>query len=328
MKTRLFIAVKVLVSLSLLGYILAQLDWDSLLSRSADITWWGLPVAVAVMLCNYGLGTLRWALLLRNHHPEYRVAALFRPFMIGAFFNNVLPSSTGGDLVRSYYIYRYERNAVSALSPIITERVLGLVVLLAITVTSITLAGAEAVVTRALWLPLNLFLAAGIVGLVIIAIPASYWPLHRLLERLARFRVAALLLRIGEATHGYLRRPALIAGVVMLSVVAQLLVVLCYQLLALAMGITIPFGTLLVVTTIAMITASLPITVGGMGVREITVVALMVRFGVETSEAAATALFFIPVMIVSSLPGLWFYLTRKDARTLMQEAATSRLADG
>jgi hypothetical protein len=75
------------------------------------------PGATAALLGALYTGTIRWTILLRTHNPEYRVNRLFRPYLIAALFNNVMTSSTGGDLIRSYYIYRHSRDAVSAISP-------------------------------------------------------------------------------------------------------------------------------------------------------------------------------------------------------------------
>ena len=74
-----------------------------------------------------------------------------------------------------------------------------------------------------------------------------------------------------------------------------------------------------------MIIASLPISIGGMGVRELAAVALFIRFGISETDAAAVALFFIPVVILASLLGLYFYLTGSDSKELMQEASSGKL---
>jgi len=325
LKKHLILAVKILVSLALLGYIFAQLDWSALIAKAGTMAWWGLPLATATLLTALYLGTIRWAVLLRTHHPEYRANALFRPYLIAALFNNVMPSSTGGDLIRSFYIYRYSGDAVSAVSPVISERVIGLVVMIGINVLAIYFTGSIKVVTAGLWSTLLIALAGSIAVLTLIAIPATYWPIHRQLERLARFRIVAILLRMGESTHGYLTKPGIVFAQLALSVAAQLLAILIYQILAVALDIDISFEVLLVVVPLALIMASLPISIGGMGVREITAVALFTRFGITETDAAAVALFFIPVVILASLPGLYFYLTGSDSKELMQGASSGKL---
>ena len=325
MKKHLILALKIAISVALLGYIATKLDWSALFDTAGSMAWWGLPLATVLLLVTLYLGTVRWAILLRTHHPEYHANRLFRPYLIAALFNNVLPSSTGGDLIRSFYIYRFSGDAVSAVSPVVTERVIGLVVLIAINVLAIYFTDSIAIVSAGLWSPLLIILAGAIGALVLVAIPATYWPLHRLLERLARFRLVAVLLRMGEATHGYLKKPGILLSVLFFSVAAQMLAVVIYLVLAKALGIEIGFTALLVVVPLGLIMASLPISLGGIGVRELTVAALLTRFGISEHDAAALALLFIPVVILGSMPGLYFYLTGAESRELARGASSNRL---
>jgi uncharacterized protein (TIRG00374 family) len=323
LKSHLTLALKITISVALLGFLFTQLDWSALASKAGNLAWWTLPLAVSVLLLAYYIICTRWAVLLRTHHPHYRTASLFRPFLVATWFNNIMPSATGGDLIRSYYIYRYNRDAVSALSPVITERVIGLFVLLAINVLAIAATQSVKVVTPALWTLLTMLLMAMLVGLLLVAIPQTYWPLHRLLERMSRFRAIAFLLRLGEATHGYLKRPGVMLKVILSTIVGQLLAITIYQILAIGLELQVPFDVMLVVVPLALMASALPISIGGMGVRELAAVGLFTRFGVDATDAAAIALIFIPVVILASLPGLYYYLRYKDSRLLAQSAGDS-----
>ncbi len=325
MKKHLLLAAKVVVSLSLLGYLLWQLDWPSLVIKAASLSWWTLPLAVSIFFLTLFIATLRWSVLLRTHYPSFSTRLLFRHYLVATLFNNILPTATGGDLIRSFYIYRHNRDAVCAVSPIVTERVIGLVVLLAINVAAIYLTDSIAIVSKTLWSTLTLILAGAITALALIALPATYWPLHRILERLARFRVIGFILRMGEATHGYLKRPATLLIIILYSATAQLLAVLVYYILAMGLGVDISIQIILVVIPLAFMAAALPISIGGMGVRELTTVGLLMRFGIAENDAAAVALFYIPVLLLVSLPGLYIYLSQSSNRTLLKEAEESRI---
>jgi len=325
LKKYLLLAAKIFVSLSLLGYLLWQLDWPSLVIKAASLSWWTLPLAVSIFFLTLFIATLRWSVLLRTHYPSFSTRLLFRHYLVATLFNNILPTATGGDLIRSFYIYRHNRDAVCAVSPIVTERVIGLVVLLAINVAAIYLTDSIAIVSKTLWSTLTLILAGAITALALIALPATYWPLHRILERLARFRVIGFILRMGEATHGYLKRPATLLIIILYSATAQLLAVLVYYILAMGLGVDISIQIILVVIPLAFMAAALPISIGGMGVRELTTVGLLMRFGIAENDAAAVALFFIPVLLLASLPGFYIYLTESGSKTLLKEAEESRI---
>ncbi len=325
MKKHLLLAVKITISLGLLGYLLSQLDWPALIEKAADLSWWTIPLAVSVLFLTLYIGTLRWAVLLRTHYTTFSTPLLFRHYLVATLFNNILPTATGGDLIRSYYIYRYNRDAVCAVSPIVTERIIGLVVLLAINVAAIYLTDSVAIVSKALWSTLTLILTGAVVTLTLIALPATYWPLHRMLERLARFRLIGFILRMGEATHGYLKHPTTLLIIILYSAAAQLFAVLVYYILAIGLGVDISIQVILVVIPLAFMAAALPISIGGMGVRELATVGLLMRFGIAESEAAAIALMYIPVLLLASLPGLYIYLSQSANRTLLKEAEESRI---
>lgn len=326
MKKHLLLILKIVVSLSLLSYLLWQLDWPSLINKAASLSWWTIPLAVSVLFLTLFIGTLRWSVLLRTHYPSFSTRLLFRHYLVATLFNNILPTATGGDLIRSYYIYRHNRDAVCAVSPIVTERVIGLVVLLAINVAAIYLTESIDIVSKTLWSTLTLILAGAITVLTLIALPATYWPLHKMLERLARFRLIGFILRMSEATHGYLKHPATLLIIVLYSAAAQLFAVLVYYILAKGLGVDISIQIILVVVPLAFMAAALPISIGGMGVRELATVGLLMRFGIAENDAAAVALFYIPVLLLASLPGLYIYLSESSNRTLLKEAEESRIS--
>jgi uncharacterized protein (TIRG00374 family) len=325
LKKYLLLALKITISLGLLGYLLSQLDWPALIDKAVGLAWWTIPLAVFVLLLTLYIGTLRWAVLLRTHYTTFNTPLLFRHYLVATLFNNILPTATGGDLIRSYYIYRHNRDTVCAVSPIVTERVIGLVVLLAINVAAIYLTDSVDIVSKALWSTLTLILTGAIATLTLIALPATYWPIHKLLERLARFRIIGFILRMGEATHGYLKHPATLLKIISYSAAAQLFAVLVYYILAIGLGVDISIQVILVVIPLAFMAAALPISIGGMGVRELATVGLLMRFGIVESDAAAIALMYIPVLLLASLPGLYIYLSQSSNRTLLKEAEESRI---
>ena len=325
MKKRLLLAVKIIVSLSLLSYLLWQQDWVALFNKAENLSWWTPPLAISILIFTYYLATRRWAVLIRTHYPYFQIPMLFRNFLVGVLFNNLLPTATGGDLIRSYYIFRHNRDMVCAVSPIVTERVIGLVVLIAINITAIYLTDSIVVVSKALWSTLLLILVGAIFTLTLIALPATYWPLHRQLELLARFRVIAFLLRMGEATHGYLKYPGILLIVIGYSIVIQLLAVVVYFVIAKGLNVDVSIQVMLVVIPLALMAASIPVSIGGMGVRELATVGLLMRFGVSETDATTIALFFIPALLLASMPGLYFHLSKRGNRTLLRDIKQSKI---
>jgi uncharacterized membrane protein YbhN (UPF0104 family) len=82
----------------------------------------------------------------------------------------------------------------------------------------------------------------------------------------------------------------------------------------------------LVCVPLVALTAMLPISIGGLGVRENSFVILMGRFGTPEASAAAVALFFLGVTVFYALVGALLSITlRTSVRPLAGLRATSDL---
>src|SRR6201982_1968055 len=106
--------------------------------RNADYRWVGMGV-LAYLVVEIA-AAFRWHVLLKVqkiHLPLPRLAGLF---FIGMFYNQFLPGGTGGDIMKSYYLLKETPDKkAGALLAVVFDRFIGLVALVAITVTLISL---------------------------------------------------------------------------------------------------------------------------------------------------------------------------------------------
>ncbi len=310
---------KIVVSAGLLAILAFKLDWRDVYDRATQLAWWTLPVAAAIQIAVWALANVRWWLLIRVHGLGHTYLGLLRPTYIGAFFNNLLPSSTGGDLFRMYHIYRQGHGATVAVSPIVTERAVGLVCMIALATATIFRFGDtsmfHALGTLLLWL-----LVCGAGGIAVVSFPATYYAFHRLLERWNHFRPVAALLRITEAVHTYLSRPGLLIWLIVISLILQGLEIVIFLILGSGVGASLRPTQYLFIVPVVLVAASIPVTVGGLGVREAAAITLFVSAGMSQENAAAVSLLFIPVLLLSGLPGLWFFLRMKGHKSFYDKA--------
>jgi uncharacterized protein (TIRG00374 family) len=310
--------VKLFVTVILLWLLVQQLDWVKVLAVLSGLSLWTVLLSVVLQVLVLVLGVWRWQMFFKHENLPHTFSWLSRPFFIGALFNNVLPAATGGDLLRIYYIYREGYGTVIAASPVITERMIGFTVLfgIATSVLPFTSFTAEWFAGLSRLLPpiffgLTLFLA-------LLGWPRSYRPLHNLLESRAKIRIIKALLKIAESSHGYLGEILLVFRIVILSIAMQVTEIVVFWVLAIGVGSEIPFTMFLLSVPLTMALAGLPISIGGFGVREATAVVLFTASGMATSHAAAVTFLFIPVLLISSLPGLYYFLTTRDSKSLLQ----------
>src|SRR2546430_5831995 len=106
--------------------------------RNADYRWVGMG-ALAYVVVEIA-AAFRWHVLLKVQKIRLSLPRLSGLFFIGMFYNQFLPGGTGGDIIKSYYLLKETpAKKAGALLAVVFDRFIGLVALVAITVTLIGL---------------------------------------------------------------------------------------------------------------------------------------------------------------------------------------------
>lgn len=247
-------------------------------------------------------------MLLSQQGVPYSVVQIIRPFFIGAFFNNFLPSSTGGDVYRIYHIHSEQHGPAAAFSPVITERILGLTTLLLIASVAFSFYGGNNPIINQVGYATISFLIGLVLFLATLGIPATYWPMHRFLERWIKYKLVAGFLQVAEAIHAYVKRPTLMLKVIILSALMHSCMIFLFGMLGHGVGAMMPITSYVLAVPLILVAAGLPITIGGLGVREATAITLFAALGMQQGDAGAIAILFIPALLLASIPGLIFFL--------------------
>jgi hypothetical protein len=95
------------------------------------------------------------------------------------------------------------------------------------------------------------------------------------------------------------------------AILGHALMILSAYFLSLAFGINSFFWTWLLIMPIVILVTALPISINGWGVREFAMIYLWGLFGIAQSEAFLISVCVGLVAVISSLPGLWFWLSRR-----------------
>lgn len=291
------VLVKAAISVTLIGLVLAQSGLGAVTSALAALPAWSIAAALACMLGQIPLAGWRWWRICRGLGHDLPLGAVQRAFAVGIFFNQVLPSSVGGDVVRVWLLRRHGLNVGEAGLAVLIDRLSGLAALAAIALGGLAwlpaLAGSEAMIPS---------LAAGLA-----AIPAAFVLLALLAPRLtalaARTRAvafpAALAMGIRRLTVSPRDRwPVLAASLAMhgMTVVAA-------WVLARGMGLPIALIDLGVVMPPVLLLTILPVSVAGWGIREGGLVVGLGAFGIASGDALALGLALGLGTLITGLPG-------------------------
>lgn len=280
--------VKVVVTVALLGLLFWQIarreGVDALLAEltSLDVRW--LLVATALHFVAVFSGVARWGTLLSAFELPLPLALRLRAFLVGRFYGAFTPSTTGLDGYRIIEANRVTGELARSTATIVVEKLVGLVSMATVCVVLVPFGLYERLGPAAILVALGMASVA-LVGLVVVARPRLVEALARRLPR----AVAKRLERVVEAlSHGHLDLRA-IASSIALGIVAHAALSATFAAAGLALGVALPVTTLLAVGNAIVIAVLLPISVGGVGVREGVAFSLLVSASVSTSEATLVA---------------------------------------
>ena len=282
--------------------------WNAL--QAADWRWL-IAALAAAGVCEF-LGILRWQLFLRMLHLRVRFAEVTRLFFIGAFFNQFLPGTTGGDVVRVIYLMRdHPENKTAGFLSVAIDRLLALLVLVAM--------GLGFAWTRGAWFASSFEVgnAMKVFAIVLFVIGtglvASFFLTSRqLVGRLpARFPLRDQIVKLSTLWQLCIenRTEALLGA--LYTVPMLLAYFAAFYFVALAFTVKVTFLDMTSIMPLVTAISSLPISLNGIGVREALFAQLLSQLcDVPQGTGFLISITGMFVYMLWGLPGGLFYLER------------------
>lgn len=280
---------KVTVSVALIGVIVHVIAGKEGLgalmerTRGVDPRW--LLVAVLAQLFAVGAGIFRWQLLLSSQHLDLEASWLARTFLVGRFIGAFTPSTTGLDVYRAVAVARRTGAKGPAAAVIVVEKLFGLAALSALTLALLPFGAARFLGQGGVLAAVVLGVAC-VLGYVLLSRRTIFNGLFQRLPGPLRKKLAGTA-RVMRAQP--LGRPRGLA-VFSLGVASHLATAGVFVATAAALGLDVAAVDSLVVGMAIIVATLLPISVGGVGVREGTAVLLLGLVGVSVADATLVGL--------------------------------------
>lgn len=167
MKSYLSLGVKVLISVSLISFLLWKQDLDLIKKASADFNYWYLVLALCFMFLGTAISALRWQTILKTSNYHVSFLFLYGLYIKGYLYNNFLPTQMGGDVYKALVLGKKIDDKSTALFSVFIDRFSGLLVLLALGIVGISfIYGTLGLITAFVILICGLFLYMPILKLV------------------------------------------------------------------------------------------------------------------------------------------------------------------
>lgn len=128
-----FIA-KLVISLSFVAWLVLSTNWKEVLEHASGISFWYIVLYVAVLLTGMMISAWKWKMLLAHKDIFISLKKSFQLYLTGAFINNFMPSTIGGDTYRAYQIGRDNgKRYASVSSSVVFDRITGLFAVMLLT---------------------------------------------------------------------------------------------------------------------------------------------------------------------------------------------------
>jgi glycosyltransferase 2 family protein len=280
-----------LTILALLFYFLRfERLWAAL--RRVPLELW--VVVLGGYMLTHVVGVIKWRLLVNLGGAELSFAQATRCYFSGLFSTIFLPSIVGGDIVRMGLALRLARNRAGALLGGVLDRLLDTTALACVAaVGALLLPGTLDARSRQIFWGVTVVLVLAVVTLLaaFVLTPARRFS-HKMRRRFVRLR---------QAARSMSRRPQYVLLAQALGLAVQTSLVLLTTVIAAACGLHVPLHVWLFAWPLAKLSALLPLTQAGIGLRAMALAALAAPFGAAPVLTVAVGLVWEAILIAGAL---------------------------
>jgi uncharacterized membrane protein YbhN (UPF0104 family) len=292
-------AVKLLISGALVAFMVARFDVADAMRQLALVEPWHALAAMMLYATFHVVNAAKLQILI----PGRRVRSILAFVLVAQAYSLLLPGQLAGEAVKAYRLARGSGEGGRVISSVAFDKMTSLAALL------LTTLGGLLVETHRFG---NTLLLALVGGLTLIVAASGLLALERV-RGLARTVLA------GDGWRGrfggpvglfldtwtfHAAQPRTLALSLAYGVAAQLVQALATQLLGAGLGIELSFAVWCVIIGALTVLLLAPVTIGGLGLREASLVGMLGLFAVAPDRALAVAFAILAFQLLITAVGL------------------------
>lgn len=295
--------IKLLITIILLYTIVRVVDTDALIKIWSEMAYPALIFAIIAQLISNLVASYRWRLIMSSLDFKEPLLYYIKSYFKGAFFNQALPSSIGGDAVRILELGEKGYRKREAFYGIFIDRIIGLLGLLILNlVANLSHSG---LFEPWLFKLITAVCIASILGLIVLV-------QIRKIKMLADMPVMNLFYNLSLRFRKVYRGKINILIQTSLSVLIHLMSIMAVYAISKAIGMDYSLWVFLVIFPPVFLFTLIPISLAGWGVREGAMIGFFLLIGAPKEQILSLSILYGIIVICCSLPGMIFWITSKN----------------
>lgn len=318
------LGLRIVVSGVLFAILLTKIHFEDFVPpHPTHGTWAFLAAGILLMAFSFVLASWRWQRVLAVFGHKVRLRTLTKHYLAGQFVGNLLPSTVGGDVLRVSRSSADTGNTTEAFAAVLLERLTGFIVLPVLVFVGFAINPGLFDVRRS---SLALLIAGATLTVLAVILFLAGHP-----KAAGRFADRDNWMRAIGAVHigvDRLRRDPKDAAVALVAALAyQVIVVASVYCAFHVVDVRVPNGSVIAYVPAVAMAQVVPITIGGLGVREGLIAFLYHPLGVATGRAVAIGLLWYGMTLLVSILGAPAFAVGHKRRHDAEAAHTVATAD-
>ncbi len=309
-----FLRISVSIVLLALLFKFNKIDLHALIADIKGADKFFLFIGLLGCFFVYILGFLRWQMLVKAAGIKIPLGRLISSFSGGIFFSIFLPSTIGGDLVRSVDLAGHTKKAKEVIATVFLDRFSGYIGLVLVVIPALFL-GRDLVLDKVVFSSVAVIVILLVIILLVLFNNYVYSRISKFLTTPNSGKIREVIKDIHREIHVFRGDKKIIIFNLAISFIIQALSPLCAYFIGLSLGIKISFIYFLIFLPIIGAITLLPIAIGGLGLREGLFVVYFAKAGVIKQLALAMSLLsFSFVVFYAAIGGIIYVLTVRRRR--------------
>lgn len=280
------------LSLGLLIYLISKQGWSEILESLTRIPPATLLLALGLLAVSRLSVSLRWFTLIRSIIPSFSYVESLRLTLAGLFAANFLPTTVGGDVVRAAGVLRRAEHRMDAVTSIAADRLIGLLGMLVLVPFGLVATWDWLQDGSQMVLHLTGIHTAGGLGIL----KSDF--VQNSLDRLKRG---------ARSLAAWIRRPRVLATALGFTWVHQVALFTNVWLFLRGMHDPLSWWSIASLWSLSYFITLMPFSIGGLGIREISITLIYQEIGGISVESALTLAVLLRALdIIASIPGAFF----------------------